>query len=150
MRLRIAVVMAALALVVILTQSLAIIDYLDETRPGPALLPPDPAGRARVRALSQAIACEMHPLANLRVLKRVETLAGSEARAAWNRDTIAAGLKAVEALLQDQRDLVRELLGTNRHLVAALRDALLEHHELVGTEITLVLEAAAAGPIPVA
>ncbi len=66
----------------VLTQSLAIIEYLEDTRPAPALLPPDPAGRARVRALSQAIACEIHPVANLRVLNRVETLAGPEARAA--------------------------------------------------------------------
>lgn len=83
----------------VLTQSLAIIEYLEDTRPAPALLPPDPAGRARVRALSQAIACEIHPLANLRVLNRVETLAGPEARAAWNRDAIAAGLAAVETML---------------------------------------------------
>ena len=82
-----------------LTQSLAIIDYLDETRPVPALLPPDSAGRARVRALSQAIACEIHPLANLRTLARVEALGGPQARAAWNRDTIVTGLEAFEALL---------------------------------------------------
>lgn len=84
-----------------LTQSLAIIEYLDETRPQPPLLPPDPAGRARVRALSQAIASEIHPVSNLRVLKRVETLAGAEARAAWNADNIATGLAAVEAMLAD-------------------------------------------------
>ena len=52
-----------------LTQSLAIMEYLEETRPTPALLPADAPGRARVRALSQSIACEIHPLNNLRVLK---------------------------------------------------------------------------------
>ena len=52
-----------------LTQSLAIIEYLEDTHPEPALLPQDPAGRARVRALAQSIACEIHPLNNLRVLK---------------------------------------------------------------------------------
>lgn len=52
-----------------LTQSLAIIEYLEDTHPEPALLPKDPAGRARVRALAQSVACEIHPLNNLRVLK---------------------------------------------------------------------------------
>ena len=51
------------------TQSMAIIEYLDETHPEPPLLPHDPVGRARVRALAQTIACEIHPLNNLRVLK---------------------------------------------------------------------------------
>lgn len=83
----------------VLTQSLAIIDYLDETRPEPPLLPSDPAGRARVRALAQAIACEIHPISNLRILERVEALGGPQARAAWNRDTLASGLEAFERLL---------------------------------------------------
>lgn len=83
----------------VLTQSLAILDYLEETRPAPALLPPDAAGRARVRGLALAVACDIHPLSNLRVLARVEALAGPEARAAWNRDNIAAGLAAFEQLL---------------------------------------------------
>lgn len=83
----------------VLTQSLAIIEYLDDTQPGPALLPSDPAGRARVRALSQAIACETHPISNLRVLKHVGDLAGEAARAEWNRDNMATGLEAFEALL---------------------------------------------------
>src|SRR5690349_12878809 len=50
-------------------QSLAIIEYLDETQPEPPLLPKDPAGRARVRGLAQAIACDIHPIDNLRVLR---------------------------------------------------------------------------------
>jgi maleylpyruvate isomerase len=51
------------------TQSMAIIEYLDEIHPEPALLPHDPVGRAHVRALAQTVACEIHPLNNLRVLK---------------------------------------------------------------------------------
>ena len=53
----------------VLTQSLAIIEYLDETQPGPALLPADAVGRARVRAIAQGIACDIHPINNLRVLQ---------------------------------------------------------------------------------
>lgn len=83
----------------VLTQSLAIIEYLDETHPQPPLLPRDKAARAHVRALALAVACEIHPLSNLVVLKRVETLAGPEARGAWNRDNIASGLAAFETML---------------------------------------------------
>lgn len=83
----------------VLTQSLAIIGYLDETRADPPLLPPDPAGRARVRAIALAVACEIHPLSNPSVLSRVEALAGAEARARWNRDNIARGLEAVDRML---------------------------------------------------
>ena len=53
----------------VLTQSLAILEYLEETRPQPPLLPADAAGRARVRALAQLVACDIHPLNNLRVLQ---------------------------------------------------------------------------------
>jgi maleylpyruvate isomerase len=53
-------------------QSLAIIEYLDETHPEPALMPRDPLGRARVRALAQSVACEIHPLNNLRVLQYLD------------------------------------------------------------------------------
>jgi len=82
-----------------LTQSLAIIEYLDETRPGPPLLPSSPGARAHVRGLALAIACEIHPVSNLRVLARVEALGGAEARASWNRQNISDGLEAVEILL---------------------------------------------------
>ncbi|CAN7203973.1 maleylacetoacetate isomerase [Pseudoduganella sp. LjRoot289] len=87
----------------LLTQSLAIIEYLDETHPGqPApLLPADPAGRARVRALAMTIACDTHPLSNLRVLKYlVRTLKlDEEAKLAWIRHWMQLGLAAFEAHL---------------------------------------------------
>ncbi|WP_306392274.1 maleylacetoacetate isomerase [Telluria beijingensis] len=85
----------------LLAQSLAIIEYLDEAYPGPALLPPDLRGRARVRSLSLAIACDIHPLNNLRVLKylRRELKVAQEGRDAWYRHWIALGLGALERQL---------------------------------------------------
>ena len=63
----------------LLTQSLAIIEWLDETHPAPPLLPADPLQRARVRAFALAIACETHPLQNLRILNAVRELGGDQA-----------------------------------------------------------------------
>lgn len=85
----------------ILTQSLAMLEYLDETRPAVPLLPPDALGRARVRALALAIACDAHPLTNLRVLKYLKNTLGlsDEAKQEWYRHWMAEGLAAVEALL---------------------------------------------------
>ncbi|MDA8258867.1 MAG: maleylacetoacetate isomerase [Betaproteobacteria bacterium] len=85
----------------VLTQSLAIIEYLDETRPQPPLLPQDAAGRARVRAIALAIACEIHPLNNLRVLGYLNKALGvsEEQRNAWYRHWVETGLAAVEAML---------------------------------------------------
>ena len=87
----------------VLTQSLAIIEYLDETSPDPPLLPADPLGRARVRALAQAIACDIHPLNNLRVLKYLAddrtTGIGDAGRADWYRHWIHTGFKALELAL---------------------------------------------------
>lgn len=85
----------------LLTQSLAIIDYLEETRPGADLLPDDAAGRARVRALSHAIAMEIHPICNLSVGTHVMALAGGDeaVRQAWMQKFIGAGLAAFEQLL---------------------------------------------------
>ena len=85
----------------ILTQSLAIIEYLDETRPQPPLLPADAAGRARVRALALAVACEIHPLNNLRVLGYLSRTLGitEDQKNAWYRHWVETGLETVEAML---------------------------------------------------
>jgi maleylacetoacetate isomerase len=85
----------------ILTQSLAIMEYLDEAYPGNPLLPSDLLGRARVRALAQIIACDTHPLNNLRVLKFLtRTLqVDEEAKSQWYRHWVEEGLRALEAHL---------------------------------------------------
>ena len=82
-----------------LSQSLAIIEYLEETHPRPALLPGDPAGRARVRSLSLLVACEIHPLNNLRTLQHLKRALGqSEDQVnAWYRHWIADGFAKLEA-----------------------------------------------------
>ncbi len=86
-----------------LTQSLAIIEYLDEVHPGPRLLPDDAAGRARVRSLAMLVACEIHPLNNLRVLKYLKGAMGQpqEAVDTWYRHWCAEGLSAFERQLAD-------------------------------------------------
>ena len=88
----------------VVTQSMAIIEYLDETHPLPALLPADAVGRARVRALAQDIACEIHPLNNLRVLRYlVSTLkVTQEDKDRWYRHWVETGLEAVERQLAAQ------------------------------------------------
>lgn len=85
----------------LLTQSLAIIEYLEETRPTPSLLPADAAGRARVRALADLIAMEIHPVNMLSVLDHVESLTGggSAERVAWMQHFMPPGLSAFEAML---------------------------------------------------
>jgi maleylacetoacetate isomerase/maleylpyruvate isomerase len=85
----------------LLTQSLAIIEYLDETHAEHPLLPPDARGRARVRALAQAVACDIHPINNLRVLKYLgEKLdVSAEQKSAWYRHWVALGLQALETQL---------------------------------------------------
>jgi maleylacetoacetate isomerase len=84
-----------------LTQSLAIIDYLDHRYPEPRLIPQEPLARARVLEIAQTIACEIHPINNLRVLKYLTgTLGVSEAdKSTWYRHWVDGGLGAVESLL---------------------------------------------------
>jgi maleylpyruvate isomerase len=94
-----------------LTQSLAIIEYLEETQPQPPLLPRDAAARAEVRALALAVACDIHPLNNLRVLNHLRGPLGHDDAAvnAWYGHWIAQGFAALE------RDAAR-LSGDGRHM----------------------------------
>lgn len=81
-----------------LSQSIAIMEYLEQTYPTPALLPADAAGRARVRALAQFIACEIHPINNLRVLKYLvrDLKVDEEAKNTWYRHWVRSGLETFE------------------------------------------------------
>jgi maleylpyruvate isomerase len=85
----------------VLTQSVAIIEYLDEIHPEPPLLPQAPLARARVRALTQAITCDVHPLNNLRVLQYLENDLHQDkaGREAWYRHWVQLGFEALERWL---------------------------------------------------
>ena len=97
----------------VLTQSLAIIEYLEETRPQPPLLPRDAGERAYVRSIALAIACEIHPLNNLRVLRYlVKTLGLSEEQKnTWYRHWVEQGLVSLEARLVVEARSGRYALG---------------------------------------
>jgi maleylacetoacetate isomerase len=86
----------------LLLQSLAIIEYLDEVHPEPPLLPKDPVERAKVRAVAQIIACDIHPLNNTSPLGYLRTTLKADENAIqdWYRHWIAAGFEAVEGLIK--------------------------------------------------
>lgn len=85
-----------------LTQSYAIIDWLDRAHPEPRLIPEEPLARARAIALAMAIGCDIHPINNLRVLRRLKEMGHDQpARDAWSRDWIARGFAALEAMAGD-------------------------------------------------
>ena len=85
----------------VLAQSLAILEYLEETRPEPALLPAGAAARAEIRRLAAMVACDIHPLGNLRVLRYLRSDLGADEAAvtAWIHHWIGEGFRAMEALL---------------------------------------------------
>ncbi|MBK5102673.1 MAG: maleylacetoacetate isomerase [Burkholderiales bacterium] len=89
----------------VLVQSLAMMEYLEETRPQPPLLPADAGDRAYVRAVAQIIACEIHPLNNLRTLRYVKKSYGldEEGVNVWYRHWIAEGLAGLEAFLESSK-----------------------------------------------
>ena len=87
----------------VLTQSLAILEWLEETHPEPALLPKTPLDRAVVRAMAEIVACDIHPLNNLRVLQAIEGLGvagGSTDQRDWIHRWIGAGFHALEPMIQ--------------------------------------------------
>jgi maleylacetoacetate isomerase len=86
----------------LLTQSLAIIEYLDEVHPRPPLLPPDPVDRAQVRAVAQLIACDIHPLNNLAPLRYLKNELGQDQAKidAWYHHWVLAGFDAIEAMVR--------------------------------------------------
>jgi maleylpyruvate isomerase len=93
----------------IISQSLAIIDYLEEIQPDPALLPGDPAGRARARSLAQIIACDMHPVNNMRIRNYVRDLVPADPLAVprWLETWSAAGFETLETRLQQEPETGR-------------------------------------------
>jgi maleylpyruvate isomerase len=89
----------------VLTQSLAICEYLDETVPAPPLLPAEPMARAKVRAFAQVIACDVHPVQNLKILARLRALGVAEEQVTeWARMAIEEGLAACAALIAGRDD----------------------------------------------
>ena len=99
----------------VFAQSLAIIEYLEETNPDPPLLPPDFAGRAIVRSMALGIACDIHPLQNLRVTNylRGPLGQGDEAVAEWIRHWIGEGFRALEELARRHGDGQHYLYGNS-------------------------------------
>lgn len=97
----------------LLTQSLAMIEYLDETQAGMPLLPADAAGRARVRALALTVAADTHPLGNLRVLKYITGPLGQgeDVKLAWQQHWLRTGMASLEALLAAHADTGRYCHG---------------------------------------
>lgn len=94
-----------------ISQSLALIEYLEDTHPEPPLLPRAPVDRARVRAMALAVACDIHPLNNLRVLNYLRSPLGADEDAVntWYRHWVAEGLRGLEAN-------AKELTGDGRHM----------------------------------
>ena len=93
----------------VLSQSLAIIEYLDETRPAPPLMPKTPLGRARVRSIAQMIACDIHPIDNLRVLRYLTDPLRHDEKSVetWFNHWIRLGFDAIERRLSSEADTGR-------------------------------------------
>jgi maleylacetoacetate isomerase len=135
---------------VLLSQSLAIIEYLDETRPEPPLLPADAVGRARVRAAAQIVAADIHPINNLRVLRYLKDPLGHDQGTidAWARHWITAGFAALEAFVE--RHGGRFLYGNQVTLADFCLLPQLYNARRIGTDLTpfarlLAVESALSG-----
>ena len=121
-----------------LTQSLPIIEYLEEVHPAPALLPAAPAGRARVRAIAQTIASEIHPLNNLRVLQRLEATMGADqqAKSAWYAHWVALGFTVVESMLSESASTGRYCHGDSPTLADCCLVPQIYNAERFGVSLT--------------
>jgi maleylpyruvate isomerase len=97
----------------VLPQSLAIIEYLEETHPEPPLLPQDPADRAYVRSVALQVACEIHPLDNLRVLRYLKRELGvdDDAKNRWYRHWVETGLESLEVRLSSDPRVGKLVFG---------------------------------------
>ncbi|MCT4654914.1 MAG: maleylacetoacetate isomerase [Cohaesibacter sp.] len=133
-----------------LSQSLAILDYLDETRPDRSLLPQNSLARARMRAFNQSIACEIHPVNNLRILKYLVTELGAseEQKVDWYRHWVETGLRASLALLKEQENVGRFCYGDSPSqadccLIPQLYNARRFECDMSGLEHLLEIEAEA-------
>jgi len=106
----------------LLSQSLAIIEYLEETRPTPPLLPKEPAARAKVRAMALAVACEIHPLNNLRVLNylRQELGQNDDGVNTWYRHWVAEGFQGLEIMLRESSSTKRYCYGDSLSMADVL------------------------------
>lgn len=121
-----------------LSQSMAIIEWLDETQPGPKLLPADPWERARVRALAQVIACDIHPVQNLRVLQYLRRRLGQDQAAidAFAREWITSGLGALEQRLAAEPETGRFCHGDAPGLADICLVPQLGNARRFGTDLT--------------
>ena len=105
----------------VLIQSLAIIEYLEETHPEPPLLPKDPIARAKVRALAELVACDIHPLNNLSPLRYLKRAMNQEQSAidAWYHHWVISGFEALETLIAPRPLRLRQPSHARRHLPGA-------------------------------
>ena len=122
----------------LIPQSMAICEYLEETHPNPAVLPRDPAGRARVRALALAVACEIHPIQGGRAQAYIGRVfkATDEQRKEWARYWIAEGFKAIEAMLANSKETGRFCHGDTPTIADAFLVPQVYNAERSGVDMT--------------
>lgn len=121
-----------------LTQSLAIIEYLEEKYPTPALLPTDPFLRAKIRGFALNIACEMHPLLNLRVIQALtnEFQLNPGQKDAWVQKWLVQGLQALEAILATQKTKTQFCFGDTPSLADVFLAPQLQHAQKARCDLT--------------
>jgi len=122
----------------LLMQSLAICEYLEETHPDPPVLPRDPTGRARIRAIALAVACEIHPVGGGRAQNYLsrELKASKEQCAQWSRHWMAEGFGAIEAMLANSKETGRFCHGDTPTLADAFLVPQVYNAETAGVDMT--------------